>query len=179
MAKREKPCADCPWRTVNQTPTAVAASPVDGRGVHWFSRENLLRHWRAAGDIGAMLPCHVTDQDAVLYGGKQTKVQDARICVGLSVLARREVEAFMQAGQDFKKYKALPGKRWSAVGLAAWAARLYYAGAVFHIGGRQFTMPAVKADDAACGLPWRQHAEEACEQRRGDGRRAAAPEAVR
>jgi hypothetical protein len=103
--KCDQPCDGCPWMKKNQTAKAVAASPVDGRGQHWFSKENILRHWRAAGEVGAMLPCHMTDENAPLYGGKPTKKQDARICVGLSLLARREVTAFMVAGQDFKRYR--------------------------------------------------------------------------
>jgi hypothetical protein len=153
--KCDQPCDGCPWMKKNQTAKAVAASPVDGRGQHWFSKENILRHWRAAGEVGAMLPCHMTDENAPLYGGKPTKKQDARICVGLSLLARREVTAFMVAGQDFKRYRELPGKRWSSVGLAAWAARLYYAGAVFHMGGRAFKMPTISADSDRVGLPWK------------------------
>lgn len=102
-----------------------------------------------------MLPCHATDANAPLYGGKPTKPQDARICVGLSVLARREVTAFMQAGQDYPRYRKVAGRRFSAVGLAAWAARLYYAGAVFHLGGRQFVMPSVQADDVRATVPWK------------------------
>lgn len=137
----------------NQTPDAVAASPIDGHGEHWFSKENIARHWKAAGTIGAMLPCHETDENAVLYGGKPKKRQQARICVGLSTLAHREVTDFMKAGQDFAKYRRLPGKRFSAVGLAAWAARLLYAGAIFHMGGREFRMPKITHDDNRCGLP--------------------------
>lgn len=150
----DRPCSGCPWLRTNQTPAAVAASPIDGRGQHWFSKANILRHWLAAGKIGAMLPCHKTDANAPLYGGAPTAAKDARICVGLSILARREVLAFMQAGQDYKRYRARRGRRFSAPGLAAWAARLYFAGAVFHIGGRTFTMPTVTEDDHSAGLPW-------------------------
>lgn len=158
----DRPCSGCPWLVENQTPEAVAASPIDGRGVHWFAKENIARHWKAAGDIGAMLPCHLTDRDAPLYGGKPTKAQDARICVGLSLLAVREVTAFMKAGQDFKRYRALPGRRWSAIGLAAWAARLFFGGAVFHMGGRAFTMPTLPndVDDPRVGLPWKDQPKE-------------------
>lgn len=148
-----KPCADCPWRLSNQTPEAVKNSPVDGAGVHWFSAENILRHWKAAGDKGAMLPCHQTDQDAALYGGKLTKKQDASICAGLSTLAYREVMLFMQSGQNFETYSARPGRRFSAVGLAAWAARLFFAGSTFHMGGRAYLMPKIEKDDPALGLP--------------------------
>lgn len=151
----DRPCAGCPWLRVNQTPAAVAASPVDGRGVHWFEKENLLKHWKASADVGAMLPCHMTDEKAPLYGGKFTKSQDARICVGLATLARREVTAFLAAGQNFDRYSELPGRRWSAVGLAAWAARLYYAGSVFVLGSRKFTMPKIEGDDARLGVPWK------------------------
>lgn len=157
MAKRvacDTPCSGCPWLKQNQTRKAIAASPVDGRGHRWFERANLLRHWGAAARIGAMLPCHMTDEHAPLYGGKATKKQDARICVGLTILARREVTAFMNAGQDFDRYAAIPGKRFQAVGLAAWASRLYYAGAFFHMGGRTFTMPKVE-DDPRATVPWR------------------------
>jgi hypothetical protein len=152
----DKPCEGCPWLKKNQTPKAVKASPIDGAGRHWFARENIEKHWRAAGDIGAMLPCHMTDVNAPLYGGKATKAEQARICVGLSMLARREVRAFMQAGQNVDRYVALKGIRWSAVGLAAWAARLYHAGAFFVLGGRTFTMPRISPDveDARVGLPW-------------------------
>lgn len=155
---KDQPCDGCPWLKKNQTPEAVATSPVDGRGEHWFSKRNIERHWRAAGDIGGMLPCHKTDVNAPMYGGQQTKNQDARICVGLSMLARREVTEFMKAGTNFERYSARPGIRWSAVGLAAWAARLFFAGAVFHMGGRKFTMPTISAnsDDARVGLPWKQ-----------------------
>lgn len=157
----DQPCASCPWLAKNQTPEAVAASPIDGTGRHWFSKENLLRHWRAAGHIGVMLPCHMTDEDAPLYGGKSTKPQDARICVGLSLAARREVTLFMQCGQDYKRYRRVrPGRRWTATGLAAWAARLYYAGAVFHLGTRKFVMPTVPIDarDEQIAVPWKQWA---------------------
>ncbi len=155
MSKKcERPCAGCPWLKANQTPEAVAASPVDGSGEHWFSERNLLRHWAAAGKIGAMLPCHKTDENAHLYGGTAAKKQDARICVGLSTLAYREVFAFMSAGQSFERYRALKGRRWTAVGLAAWAARLFFAGATFHVGGRAYTMPKIAKDDPRLGLPW-------------------------
>lgn len=152
---KDRACSGCPWLAKNQTPAAVKASPIDGRGQHWFSKENIERHWKAAGEIGSMLPCHQTDQNAPLYGGKAVKPQDARICVGLTVLARREVTAFMQSGQNYDRYAAIPGKRWSAVGLAAWAARLYYAGAVFMLGGRNFTMPTITKDDDRAALPWK------------------------
>lgn len=150
----DRPCADCPWLRENQTPEAVAKSPVDGSGVHWFSRENLLRHWRGMQRIGIMLPCHKTDDHAHFYGGRPTACGQTRICVGMSVLARREVLAFMQAGQDFAKYRKVPGRRFSAVGLAAWAARLFFGGSTFHTAGRTFVMPEHVEEDARVGVPW-------------------------
>src|SRR2546430_2741 len=150
MSEPDRPCAGCPWRRENQTPAAIAASPIDGRGIHWFARANLRRHWKAAAAIGAMLPCHKTDANAPLYGGEFAKGGHARICVGLSVLARREVTAFMMAGQDFARYRKVPGRRFGAVGLAAWAARLYYGGATFHVGREAFVMPEHVGDDACC-----------------------------
>lgn len=151
----DRPCASCPWLRANQTPDAVARSPVDGNGVHWFSVANLRRHWSAAGTIGAMLPCHKTDAHAPLYGGAPTKGGHESICVGLSVLARREVTAFMQAGGNTKRYRAIgPGRRFLMPALAAWASRLYFGGCVFHVGDRQFTMPEKVEDDPRVGLPW-------------------------
>lgn len=151
----DRPCANCPWLRANQTAEAIAASPIDGTGTHWFSRENLLRHWRGVQTIGIMLPCHKTDENAHLYGGTYTKRGTARICVGLSVLARREVTAFMTAGSDFVNYRRLPGKRLSARALASWAARLYYGGATFHVGSRAFMMPERVAEDPRVGVPWK------------------------
>lgn len=150
-----RPCNDCPWLGANQTKDAIAASPIDGRGIHWFEKANLLRHWIAAAKVGAMLPCHVTDNQAPLYGGKPTAAREGHICVGQSILAFREITAFMNAGQDFNRYRKMPGKRFSAVGLAAWAARLFYAGATFHLGGRTFTMPKIEADDPRVRVPWK------------------------
>lgn len=149
-----QPCAACPWLRANQTPEAVAASPVDGGGVHWFSKENLLRQWADVQKLGIFMPCHKTDENAPFYGGQSTKRQDAHICVGLSVLGRREVYAFMEAGQDFARYKRMPGKRLTAVGLAAWASRLYFGGAIFHLAARKFIMPEKVEDDPRIGLPW-------------------------
>lgn len=150
----DKPCADCPWLRRNQTPAAVAANPIDGRGRHWFEKSNLLRHWQAASRIGAMLPCHKTDANAPLYGGRRTRGGHEHICVGLTVLAKREIDAFMNAGQLACRYRELPGKRFLMTGLAAWASRLLYAGAMFNLGGRSFRMPTV-ADDPDVGVPWK------------------------
>lgn len=150
----DTPCSGCPWLRKNQTPAAIAASPLDGRGQHWFTKANLLRHWRGVQDVGIMLPCHMTDDHAPFYGGKPTPTQDARICVGLTILARREVTALMTAGTDFTKYQQLKGRRLSAVGLAAWAARLYYGSCTLHLGGRAYTMPEHVTDDPRVTVPW-------------------------
>lgn len=154
MKKTDVPCNGCPWLRCNQTKEAVAASPLDGTGRRWFERANLLRHWLAAARIGAMLPCHKTDAKAALYGGRPTRGGREHICVGLTVLAWREVGAFMGAGQEAQRYLKLPGKRFTMTGLAAWASRLHYGGAMFHMGGRAFRMPTV-ANDPRVGVPWK------------------------
>lgn len=148
-----RPCAGCPWLKANQTPDVVAASPVDGTGTRWFEVANLKRHWTAITKVGAMLPCHETDINAPLYGGKAIKNDNAsHICVGVSILARREMHAFMVAGTDFKSYRN-SGGRFTLTALAAWASRFNYAGAVFRLGRRDFTMPVV-SDDERVALPW-------------------------
>jgi hypothetical protein len=133
---------------VNQTPEAVEASPVDGIGVHWFDPKNLRRHWKAVKTRGAMLPCHETDVNAPLYGGKYLRNENVepRICVGVSILAHREILGFMTAGTNYTHYRENGGK-FTLLALAAWASRFNYAGALFDLGGRSFTMPAVDDDD--------------------------------
>lgn len=151
----DKPCASCPWLRANQRPEAVLRSPVDGDGIHWFSVENLTRRWREIARIGVMLPCHKTDANAGFYGGRFTQAGKERICVGLSILARREMTALMNSGQEFSAYKRIKGKRFSPVALAVWASRLYYGGAVHELAGRSFTMPDRVEDDPLVGVPWK------------------------
>lgn len=154
--KHDTPCAGCPWLAENQTPAAVAASPVDGRGVHWFAAENLRRHWLSISTDGAMLPCHMTDEKAPLYGGKPAKGGHLRICVGVTVLARREMMAFMASGTSPERYRARrPGRRFTMTALAAWASRLAVRGAVFIMGGRNYQMPSNVEDDPRVRLPWK------------------------
>lgn len=149
-----QPCASCPWLRKNQTEEAIRESPIDGRDRHWFERENLERHWRAVG-AGQMMPCHATDKNAPMYGGKTpSKKAKARICVGLTILARREVTAFMESGTDFSRYSERPGIRMSLQGLAAWASRLYYAGATFLVGNTKLQMPVVEENDDVTLPSW-------------------------
>lgn len=157
MAKKcDQPCKGCPWRRENQTPAAVAASPMAGGGVRWFEVSNLRRHWENIRTVGAMLPCHMTDANAPLYGGKPTKGGHEHICVGVAILAKREVHTLMEQGSDFANYARLPGKRFTAAALAAWAARLFYDGAQFNMLGRSFRMPKIgqSQDDRNVCLPW-------------------------
>lgn len=151
----DKPCASCPWLRANQTKQAVAASPVDGRGVHWFATSNLRARWTFVAKEGGMLPCHATDNEAHLYGGKQAPTEQGRVCVGLSVLARREVRHFMECGTDYAAYQLARGIRMSLLGLASWAARFNYAGSIFEVGDRQLMMPTLEEeDDSRIGTPW-------------------------
>jgi hypothetical protein len=157
MAKKdvsEQPCAGCPWLSQNQTPAAVEASPIGGDGAHWFDPRNLLKHWRAVQQRGVMLPCHETDPNAPFYGGRPAKGHKARICIGLTILARREVQTFMEAGQEMRYYRQRPGKRLTAAGLAGWASRLYFGGAIFNLGARSFRMPEHVEDDPRVTVPW-------------------------
>jgi hypothetical protein len=147
-----QPCGSCPWRLANQTPEAVQASPIDGRGVHWFDHENLRDRWEGIAD-GQMLPCHVTDSRAPLYGGKPAKGKGKEtLCVGQAILAHREITAFMSDGTDFNCYRRRPGIRFTAKGLASWASRLYYAGATLLIERRELIIPKV-TDNPDVGLP--------------------------
>lgn len=150
--KCARPCGSCPWLAKNQTRDVVLASPIDGRGTHWFAVENLRRHWRGIAEDGSMMPCHSTDPNAPLYGGKFTRAKESHICVGITVLARREMHAFMVAGTNFEQYRAAGG-RFTLRALAMWASRLNYGGAVFDIGGQSLTMPHVNADDDRVRLP--------------------------
>lgn len=156
--QEEKPCAGCPWLAKNQTPAAIAKSPVDGSGGHWFDHDNIRRHWEAVAEGGSMLPCHETAEHAPLYGGHAVKPGvEGRLCVGLSILARREVLHFMRCGNDFRKYKtgkADSGRRFSLQALASWATRFVFVGAILDAGSRQLRIPKV-ADDPRCTLPWR------------------------
>lgn len=150
--KCARPCAGCPWRRENQTPEAIAQSPRDGAGVHWFSTKNLAKHWKAITTVGAMLPCHETDDHADRYGGTAAKNgKGAHICVGVSVLAHREMYRFMVAGTDVTQYKRAGGT-FTPTALAAWASRFNYVGAVFELDGRKFKMPRVD-DNESVALP--------------------------
>jgi hypothetical protein len=169
-AKCAQPCATCPWRQQQQTPAAVAASPADGRGEHWFSVSNLRRQWNHIRK-GGMLPCHMTDPDAPLYGGKAVKRGvETRVCAGLAILTKREVHAYLAAGGRFANYRKLGGQRMTQEGLAMWAARHVWPGAThgtFSLskGHRQVTMPAVD-DHPDVRLPWRDpvHHPPRCDQ---------------
>jgi len=150
----DSPCGSCPWRLRNQTKAAVEASPIDGSGRHWYDRRNLRRHWVAVAD-GKLLPCHATDRNAPLYGGKSPSAKaKPRVCVGISILARREVTAFMEAGTDHARYKQAGGSM-TLRGLASWAARLIYGGASLVIGRESLRLPQVTHDDSEVGLAWR------------------------
>lgn len=152
---KARPCASCPWMRASQTPEAIAASPVDGRGVHWFDPDNLRNRWTFCAHEGGMMPCHATDNKAHWYGGVRAQCETGGICVGLTILAKREVHHFMECGGDFRRYKRTPGLRMTLEGLAMWAARLLYPGATFNIDGRILTMPDV-ADlpIADVTVPW-------------------------
>ncbi len=155
--KCDTPCGTCPWRAENQTPEAVRNSPRDGMGMRWFDPANLRQRWSEVAD-GGMMPCHATDSNAPLYGGKKPKGKPKeRVCVGLTTLARREVTAFMVHGTDYAKYAgAEPAKassRMTLLGLAAWASRLMYAGATLGVGRRVLKIPVV-GDDPKVQFPW-------------------------
>lgn len=142
----DRPCGGCPWRAENQTPEAVAASPVHGGGGRWYDHGNLRRHWRAAGR-GSLMPCHATDRNAPLYGGTRPSLKaQPRLCVGLAALAKREVTAFMVAGGDHRRYKSAGGSM-TLLGLASWAARLLFPGATLSVDGQAFRIPVVDEDD--------------------------------
>lgn len=145
----DKPCTSCPWLAKNQTSVVVAGSPQGGG---WFNPKNLQAKWREVGR-GGLMPCHATDSQAVEYGGTYCKAGNERICVGLAILAHREVTALMQNGGEYRLYKLRKGLRMTAAGLAAWAARLYYAGATLLIGGREFVIPKV-VDATDVTVPW-------------------------
>lgn len=152
------PCATCPWRRQSQTPAAVAASPVDAMGGRWFEVANLRKHWKHIGG-GGMMPCHATDHRAHLYGGKPVAERvEQRLCVGLVVLVRREIHAFLSAGGEFERYRKLPGGRMTLAGVAQWAARLNYPGATFETstvdGPRAFRLPEATIDHADVRVPW-------------------------
>lgn len=147
----DRPCGGCPWRASNQTPEAIEASPIHGGGGRWFDPSNLRRHWKAVSN-GSLLPCHATDRNAPLYGGKApAKGAKPRVCVGVAILARREVTAFMVAGNNFARYRASGGSM-SLLGLASWAGRLLFGGAVLHVGREELLLPTV-GDDSAVTLP--------------------------
>lgn len=139
----DSPCAGCPWLRVNQTPEAVAASPLDGRGVHWFDSDNLRGHWDGCRD-GHMLPCHATDPRAPFYGGKPAKPGHGRVCVGITILAKREVVAFMVAGNNMGRYRRQVTRPMTLLGLASWASRLLFVGATLEIGEASLVIPEVE-----------------------------------
>lgn len=163
---KASPCASCPWLAANQTPDAVRNSPrPKGSGfpgerapLRWFDPKNLRQKW-AHIRTGGMLPCHMTDQRAPLYGGKKVAGKvETRVCAGLSILARREVFSYLTAGGVFRQYTALGGRRFTLDGLAQWAARLAYPGAMFeafslHDGRRALRMPDVGDTPDVC-VPW-------------------------
>lgn len=148
----DKPCVTCPWLKANQTKEAVAQSPLDGRMIRWFDPRNLRNHWRHVAD-GGMMPCHATDRNAPLYGGKPTAAEQGRVCVGLTILVHREVHHFMVAGTNFEQYRLARGIRMTLLGLASWASRLCYQGAVLEVGREKLTIPTI-SDDARVQTPW-------------------------
>lgn len=155
-AASDKPCGSCPWLRSNQTREAIANSPRDARGVAWYKPANLRAHWRNVGKDGVIMPCHATDAEAQWYGGKRVAENvEQRFCVGLCVLARREVYAFTGTSWNMKRYLAIIGRRFSLHGLAAWASRLYFGGATFAVGDRVFTMPTITEDNPDVTVPWR------------------------
>lgn len=154
-----QPCATCPWLARNQTREAVKASPIDGGGRHWFAPANLKKHWRGIGR-GSLMPCHATDPNAPTYGGKAApRGAEPRICVGLTILARREVVAYLSTGSpSVAKHRARGGIRFTIEGLATWAARLLHPGAVFETfsltdGLVRLRLPATE-DHPDVRLPW-------------------------
>lgn len=154
-----QPCATCPWLKANQTKEAVAASPIDGGGRHWFAPANLKKHWRAIGR-GSLMPCHATDPHAPAYGGKAApRGAEPRICVGLAILARREVVAYLGTGSPtIVKHRARGGIRFTIEGLATWAARLLHEGAIFETftlteGRVKLRLPATE-ENPDVRLPW-------------------------
>jgi hypothetical protein len=156
MTEHARPCAGCPWLAQSQTKAAVEASPLDGRGMRWFDPRNLRERWTFCAEEGGLMPCHATDRNAHLYGGERAAACDTgRVCVGLTVLAKREVHHFMKCGGNYARYSAESGQRMTLKGLAMWAARLLYPGAVLDIGEEQLAIPDVDMEQPDVTVPWR------------------------
>jgi hypothetical protein len=163
MSKCDKPCASCPWLAVNQTKEAVKNSPMPphlpftpkkDQPLRWFDPRNLKKHWSAVAANGSMMPCHATDPNAHRYGGKKVKADSqSRVCIGLTILAKREVTEFLKQGGEYRRYRAQPGRRMSLLGLATWGARLTHPGATFHAGEAALILPTVDDDDRVT-VPW-------------------------
>lgn len=100
-----------------------------------------------------MLPCHATDRNAPLYGGKWTTAKEGRICAGLTILAQREIRHFMECGMQREKYAATKGHRFTLKALAMWASMLHFTGHQIVAGSNCLTIPETEPDDRVA-LPW-------------------------
>ena len=92
----ETPCAECPWRTVNQ-----GKRHPDG----WYNRANLKRLWNKL-RRGDMMSCHPTDPrnpvsvHAALKGQRMAKLgATPRECAGALILQQRELMIYQEVSE--------------------------------------------------------------------------------
>jgi hypothetical protein len=100
-----RPCAQCPWRTRNQT----------RRDRHGFYKlENLRRLWDGLRD-GERMTCHPTDPEMAEFDGYEATAgrERTRECAGALVLIQRELVRFQTATTTARRGDALA--RYSSV----------------------------------------------------------------
>jgi hypothetical protein len=94
-----RPCAQCPWRTRNQTCR-------DRHG--FYSLENLRRLWDGLRD-GERMACHPTDPEMAEFAGyeKTATRERTRECAGALVLIQRELHRVQAATRTSRRGGAL------------------------------------------------------------------------
>ena len=120
------PCAECPWRTVNQ----------GQRHPHGFySKANLRRLW-AGLRRGERMSCHPTDSRMAEFEGYEhtAEVETTHECMGALVLVQREAQKFQDIVAEFgwaegsMLYRRRHPMGLTREGLAATVERVIFAG---------------------------------------------------